>query len=148
MDFREYINESAEGQKDVKKTLGKIPRSHARLVDGYKFKFQPSNTLKGDDGHIGFIDEKNKTITIASPWNYGREYTLLHEVGHAVWKYVLDDEAKSKWKNLLAPVRKANRKDLNQNDEEIFCMTYAQVYANNKITKFDHGSLIDFVKKV
>lgn len=148
MDFREYINESADGQKDVKKTLGKIPRSHARLVDGYKFKFQPSNTLKGDDGHIGFIDEKNKTITIASPWNYGREYTLLHEVGHAVWKYMLDDEAKSKWKSLLAPVRKANKKDLNQNDEEIFCMTYAQVYANNKVTKFDHDSLIDFVKKV
>lgn len=148
MDFRDYINESAGSRKDVKKTLRKIPKAHARLVGGYKFNFQPSNTLKGDDGHIGFIDEKRKTITIASPWNYGREYTLLHEVGHAVWKYILDDGHRARWKRLLDPVRRANKKDLNQNDEEIFCMTYAQVYANNKITKFDHESLVDFVKKV
>ena len=107
-----------------------------------------SNTLKGDDGHIGFIDEKNKKITIASPWNYGREYTLLHEIGHAVWKYIMSSKDKSKWKEIIDPIKKANKKELNQNDEEIFCMTYAQVYANNKITKFDHESLINFVKKV
>jgi hypothetical protein len=148
MDFRAYINESSGGEKDIKKTLRKIPKVHAKLVSGYQFKFQPSNTLKGDEGHIGFIDEKNKRITIASPWNYGREYTLLHEIGHAVWKYILNDRDRSKWSNVLGPIKKANKEDLNQNDEEIFCMTYAQVYANNKITKFDHSSLIDFVKKV
>lgn len=148
MDFRRYFYEGREGEKDIKKTLRKVPKAHARLVHDYSFSFQPSNTLKGDDGHIGFIDEKNKKITIASPWNYGREYTLLHEIGHAVWKYIMSSKDKSKWKEVLEPIKKANKKELNQNDEEIFCMTYAQVYANNKITKFDHDSLIDFVKKV
>ena len=148
MDFRRYLHEGREAEKDIKKTLSKVPKAHSRLVDGYSFSFQPSNTLKGDDGHIGFIDEKNKKITIASPWNYGREYTLLHEIGHAVWKYIMSSKDKSKWKEIIDPIKKANKKELNQNDEEIFCMTYAQVYANNKITKFDHESLINFVKKV
>jgi len=148
MEFRQYLTESRKGQKDVKNTLGKLPKQHAELIKGYEFVFQPQNTLKGDDGHIGFIDEKKKTITIASPWNYGREYTLLHEVGHAVWKYAVDEKKKSEWKKILAPIRKANKKDLDQNDEEIFCMTYAQVYARNKINKYDHEALVDFVRKV
>jgi hypothetical protein len=148
MEFRQYIAEGREGENDVRKTIRKIPKSHARLVKGYKFKFQPSNTLKGDDGHIGFIDEEEKTITIASPWNYGREYTLLHEIGHAVWKYAMDDAKKSEWKKILGPVRKGHKKELDQNDEEIFCMTYAQAYANNKMTKYDHDELVSFVRKI
>lgn len=148
MEFRQYISEGTEGENDVKKTLGRIPKAHRKLVDGYKFVFQPTNCLRGDNKHIGLIDEKNKTITIAAPWNYGREYTLLHEVGHAVWKYVLDDDKRAEWKKLLGPVRKRNKKDLNQNDEEIFCMAYAQAYAKNGLEKYDHDDLVDFVREL
>lgn len=148
MEFKQYLTEATEQEKDVKKTLGKIPKAHRDLVKGYRFVFQPSNCLKGDSGHIGLIDEKNKTITIASPWNFGREYTLLHEIGHAVWKYAVDDEKKAEWKKLLGPVRRRNKKDLDQNDEEIFCMTYAQLHAKNKLEKYDHEELVDFVRGV
>lgn len=146
MEFRQFVAEGSEGEKDVSRTLKKIPAEHADLVKDYKFVFQPTNCLKGDNKHIGLIDEKNKTITIASPWNYGREYTLLHEVGHAVWKYILDDDKRAEWKKLLAPIRRKNKKDLGQNDEEIFCMAYAQAYAKNKLEKYDHEELVDFVR--
>lgn len=148
MEFRHFLVESSKGDGDVRKTLGKIPKEHRELVKGYKILFQPSNTLKGDDGHVGFIDEEKKTITVSSPWNYGREYTLLHEIGHAVWKYRMGDRRKSEWRKMLAPVKKKNDKDLDQNDEEIFCMTYAQAYANNKMVKYDHDKLVEFARKV
>lgn len=148
MEFRQYLREATEQEKDVRKTLGRIPKAHAALLKGYRFEFQPSNCLKGDDGHIGLIDEKNKKITIAAPWNYGREYTLLHEVGHAVWKYVVDEKGKEEWKKLLGPVRRRNKRDLDQGDEEIFCMTYAQAYAKNKMEKYDHDELVRFVKEL
>lgn len=148
MEFRRFLAESKQGEGDIRKTLRKVPRAHSALIKGYKISFQPSNTLKGDDGHIGFIDEEKKTITIASPWNYGREYTLLHELGHAVWKYRMDDEDRSEWKKMLAPVKRKNKKELDQNDEEIFCMTYAQAYANNKMVKYDHDDLVDFARKI
>jgi hypothetical protein len=146
MEFRQYLNEGSESEKDVRRTLKRIPAAHAALVKDYKFVFQPTNCLRGDNKHIGLIDEKNKTITIAAPWNYGREYTLLHEVGHAVWKYILDDDKRAEWKKLLGPVRKRNKRDLDQNDEEIFCMAYAQAYAKNGLEKYDHDELVDFVR--
>jgi hypothetical protein len=146
MEFRQYLNEGSEGEKDIRKTLKRIPTAHAALVKDYKFVFQPTNCLRGDNKHIGLIDEKNKTITIAAPWNYGREYTLLHEVGHAVWKYILDDAKRAEWKKLLRPVKRRNKRDLNQNDEEIFCMAYAQAYAKNGLEKYDHDELVDFVR--
>lgn len=146
MEFRQYLNEGSEGEKDVKKTLKRIPATHRALVKDYKFVFQPTNCLRGDNKHIGLIDEKNKTITIAAPWNYGREYTLLHEVGHAVWKYILDEAKRAEWKKLLRPVKRRNKRDLNQNDEEIFCMAYAQAYAKNGLEKYDHDELVDFVR--
>jgi hypothetical protein len=146
MEFRQYISEGSDGEKDVRKTLKKIPAKHARLVRDYKFVFQPSNCLRGDDRHIGFIDEKNKTITVAAPWNYGREYTLLHEIGHAVWKYGMDDAKRAEWKKLLGPIKRSNKKDLDQNEEELFCMTYAQAYAKNGLEKYDHEELVEFVR--
>lgn len=148
MEFRQFLAEGSKGEGDTRKTLRKIPKEHRELVKGYKILFQPGNCLKGDGGHVGFIDEEKKTITVASPWNYGREYTLLHEIGHAVWKYRMDGERKSEWRKMLAPIRKKNEKDLDQNDEEIFCMTYAQAYANNKMVKYDHEDLVAFARKV
>ena len=102
MRFRQYLSD--EEKRDVRKTLEKIPKWHADLVRGYEIYFQPHNTLKGDEGHIGFIDEDKKKIVVSSPWNYGREYTLLHEIGHAVWKYILDDDDKKEWKKILKDV--------------------------------------------
>jgi hypothetical protein len=149
MKFTDYLEskEIASQKEDIKQTFAKIPKKHANLVKDYKIIFQKSNCLKGDDKHIGLIDEKNKTITIAAPWNYGREYTLLHEIGHAVWKYLVSEEAKKEWERLVSKVKKTT-KDLNQNNEEIFCMLYAQNYAKNKLIKFDHDELKKFVSKI
>ena len=146
MRFKQYI--SKEEEKDIQRTLEKIPSSHAKLVRGYEISFQPSNCLRGDKGHIGFIDEEKKKIVISSPWNYGREYTLLHEVGHAVWKHMVDKRQKEEWKKILGGVRSKNKKDLDQDDEEIFCMCYAQHYAKNKLCKYDHEKLDKFISKI
>lgn len=147
MNFKQYMKESSDDE-DVSKTLSKIPKSHSDLVRGYKIVFQPGNCLKGDDKHIGLIDEKNKTITIASPWNYGREYTLLHEVAHAVWKFLLSKKNKNEWKRLLEQEREKGKPHIRQNHEEIFCMTYAQYYAKNKLKKFDHPVLVNFISSL
>jgi hypothetical protein len=144
--FKKYLE--SEEKKDVKRTLEKIPEKHARLVKNYEIVFQPSNTLKGDDKHIGLIDEKRKKITISAPWNYGREYTLLHEIGHAVWKFLLDEGSRKEWKALLEKERAKSKKNLGQEDEEIFCMIYAQVYAKNKIEKYRNKNLVAFVSKI
>lgn len=146
--FKEYIQKKDASLEDIKKTLEKIPKSHYELVKDYKIVFQSSNTLKNDDDHIGIIDEKNKTITIAAPWNYGREYTLLHEIGHAVWKYLMDKNKKEEWKKLFEKAKEKNKKDLSQDEEEIFCMTYAQNYAKNKLVKFDHENLLGFIQNI
>lgn len=146
MRFKQYI--SAEEKKDILKTLEKIPKGHADLVRDYQISFQASNSLKDDDKHIGFIDEEKKRIVLSAPWNYGREYTFLHEVGHAVWKYVVDEDKKEEWKKLVRTIRSKNKKDLDQNDEEIFCMSYAQRYAKNKLCKYDHDELVDFISKI
>ena len=146
MRFKKYIED--EEKKDIRKTLEKIPKTHANLVRNYEISFQPNNSLRGDKNHIGFIDEENKRIVISSPWNYGREYTLLHEVGHAVWKYLVSEEKKKEWKRIVGEVRKKNRKDLSQNDEEIFCMSYAQHYAKNKLVKYNHKNLMKFVSLI
>jgi hypothetical protein len=146
MRFRQYLSD--EEKRDVRRTLEKIPKTHSDLVKDYEISFQPSSSLKGDKGHVGFIDEEKKKIVVSSPWNYGREYTLLHEIGHAVWKYLVDDENKKEWKKILKDVKSKNKKDLDQNDEEIFCMCYAQHYANNKLCKYDHPRLDKFVAKI
>lgn len=146
MRFKQYLSD--EENKDVRKTLEKIPKSHSDLVKDYEISFQSKNSLRGDDKHIGFIDEKNRKIVISAPWNYGREYTLLHEIGHAVWKYLVGEDKKGEWKKTVAKVRSKNKKELDQNDEEIFCMSYAQHYAKNKLCKYDHEELDEFISSI
>jgi hypothetical protein len=141
----------AEFMKDVKKTVLKIPAAHQKLVQGYKFKAEVGNTLSGDPGNVGEIDEKKKRIKIAAPWNYSREFTVLHEVGHAVWKYIVTDQKKKEWTQLLKKTKshsKENKQYLNQNDEEIFCMLYAQHYCKNGMVKFEHPELETFIAKL
>jgi len=146
MEFKKYLKE--EEKEDINRTLEKIPEEHAKLVKDYEIVFQKSNTLDGDKKHIGLIDEKKKRITIAAPWNYGREYTLLHEIAHAVWKFIVDEKKKKNWKSLLRAERSKNSKNLGQDDEEIFCMIYAQVYAKNKMEKYKNKTLEGFIKGI
>lgn len=144
MEFRLFLEQSETYLKDVRKTLRKLPKAHRKLIRGYKFEFQPTNTLKNDGDHIGFVDEEKKKIVVASPWNYGREYTLLHEIGHAVWKYLVDEKRRKKWMQIVENTKHKQ----NQGAEELFCMAYANFYAKNKIEIHTHKTWETFIKNL
>jgi len=131
----------SEEEKNVKATLKKIPKEHAALIKGFNLKFTPNNTLKNDKEHIGFIHKKN--IVVAAPYNYGREFTLLHEIAHMVWEKLVSKELKVKWNNIY----KKYKKKLGQNSEEIFCMVYSNIYVRHKLETYDNKELEDFIKK-
>lgn len=133
--------EAEEEDKDFLRTLSKLPKSHADLVKGYTFKLQSGNTLKGDDDHIGYVQDQPKEIVVAAPWNYGREFTFLHEVGHRVYDK-LGNDIKSHWAKLLA--RTPNRQK--QSPEEMFCMAYAAAYAKNPPSIHHHPEWVAFIK--
>ena len=139
MTFKIFLEN--EEQNDIKKTISKLPNKFADLVKGYKFQFQSGNTMKGDNGHVGEVDDKKKTIIIASPWNYGREYTLLHEIAHLVWKKVSNDKRKE-WSKIV----KATKDRQDQPEEELFAMAFANTYAKNKIVIHTHDTWDKFVK--
>lgn len=152
LNFKSFLAESHKKfMDDVQKTIVKIPERHRALIKDYSFEKQDGNTLKGDKDHVGVIDEKKKKITVAAPWNYGREFTILHEFAHAVWKYLVGRKARKEWSEIVKQVKekhKESKKDLDQNDEEIFCMSYAQFYSNNKMVKFDYPELQSFIEKL
>jgi hypothetical protein len=136
MNFIQYFNEAEEEEKNVLATIKKLPKKHQKLLKGYKFKYTPKNTLKGDDQHIGYI-YKDK-IVVAAPWNYSREFTTLHEIAHLVYEYIITSELKKEWSNLLKKTKKeqiennpSKKNALDQSDEEIFCMAYAATYAKH-----------------
>lgn len=143
MDFREFLLETAD-QADIKRTLAKLPKSHQKLVSDYKISFQPGNTLKNDKEHIGYIDNAKKTIVIAAPYNYGREFTLLHEIGHRIWEKLVTHKMRIKWHEIVSKTKNKQK----QNDEEMFAMSYANFYAKNKITIHNHEAWNDFIKKL
>lgn len=144
MDFKIYFEQSENCDGEVRKTLKKIPKKHKNLIKGYKIVFQSGPTLKGDGGHIGFIDEEKKRITIAAPWNYGREYTLLHEIAHAVWKYLVDEKRREEWKSIVKNTKEKQK----QNAEELFCMAYANEYANHEHVIHTHEAWSKFIKRL
>jgi hypothetical protein len=113
---------------------------------GFDIKFQPNSTLKGDDEHIGRIENKpHKKITIAAPWFFPREFALLHEIGHLVWlKYIHGTPLEKQWKTLC----KNTKGKVKQNSEEIFAHSYSTTYGHNKIEKHNHSKLIDFIMKL
>jgi hypothetical protein len=131
---------------DLQKAMKKIPSGHRKLLRGYKFHTQGGNTLAGDGEHIGSNDLNKKKIIIAAPWNYGREFALLHEIGHLVWaNFVAPHKDKVRqWQKIA----KTTKKKLRQNTEELFCHAYANTYAKNKITVHDHPEWEDFVKNL
>lgn len=146
--FREFLQQDAmdEEKRDIQKTLGKLPPAHAALVQGYRWKFHPGNTLNGDDEHVGYIDDNDREIAVAGPWNYGREFTILHEVGHKVWERYVQPQPQlvQQWTHIVN-----NTKDKqDQEPEELFCMAYANHFVKNKIVIHTHKEWDDFIKRL
>jgi|TARA_Y100000034_G_C6771931_1_gene344397 Zn-dependent peptidase ImmA (M78 family) len=146
MNFKVFFTESEKKKnlEDVNKTLKKLPKKYRNLFKGFKFKFEADNTLNGDDKHVGLIDTEKKTITIAAPWNYGREFTLLHEIGHLVWAHLLEDDLKKKWNNIA----KNTKNKMNDGLEELFCMAFANSFVKNKIGIHTHPKWENFIKEL
>lgn len=147
MNFKQFMQDNMDEEKgDIQKTLSKLPPSHASLVRGYKWKFHAGNTLNGDDKHVGYIDDREKEIAISGPWNYGREFTILHEVAHKVWeKYIAPNpQLVRQWEQIVA--RTKNKQ--NQEPEELFCHAYANFYVKNKIVIHDHPEWREFIASV
>ncbi len=130
--FESYIRED----KAVRETINKFPERYRSFLDDYDIRFEPGNTLRDDPGHVGrvFIGGNNNTITIASPWNYGREFTLLHEIAHLIYdRFVKNTEWERKWKK----VYKLEPGPKREGAEESFCHALAQYYVTTKVSKFD-----------
>ncbi len=141
--FKGFL-ESAEEEKDVKDTLKKVPESYRNLIKGYKFVWQPGNTLKNDDGHVGKIDPVKKTITVSAPYFYGREFVILHELGHKIYER-LPPAVKKEWAKIvkLNPKRKKS-----ENDEENFCFGFANYYSKHKNLTYNHPQWMSFMKRL
>jgi len=132
----------SEEQKNINATLKKIPKKHRKLLNGFKIHFSGHNTLEGDKNHIGSIYMDK--IKIAAPWNYGREFTLLHEIAHLLWEKIITDEQKKEWSKVV----KKNKHRLKQNDEELFCMAYANTYARHKIKVHTNSDWEKFINNL
>jgi hypothetical protein len=143
MSFREFLQDDmGEERGDIARTISKLPPSHQKLVQGYKWKFHAGNTLNGDDDHVGYMDDQEKVIAVASPWNYGREFTILHEIGHRVWEFLVPDQLKQIWAHIVANTKEKQ----DQEPEELFCMAYANHFVKNKIVIHDHPQWHEFIK--
>lgn len=139
-------DDMGEEKRDIAALLKKIPPQHAALVQGYHWKFHAGNTLNGDEEHVGYMDEKDREIAIAGPWNYGREFTILHEVAHKVWERYVQPNPRlvRQWEMIVAKTKNKQ----NQNAEELFCMGYANHYVKNRVTIHDHPQWHAFVELV
>ena len=136
--------DKSEEEKDIERTLNKIPQLHRSLIDDYVFKFHGGNTLNGDDEHVGYVDPSRKEIAVAAPYNYSREMTFLHEVGHRVWDTLVTPEQKAKWKKIINNTKNKQ----NQSAEELFCMAYAATYSKNPPTIHDHDEWKNFIREL
>ena len=141
--FRQFVKED----EDVAKTLAKLPKQHQEMVKGYQFLFEPGNTLKGDKGHVGMIvNMPKKIVRIAAPWNYGREFTLIHEIAHIVYEvYIRNTPLEKEWEKIALSV-KDRKKD--EPPEELFCHAYANHFAKNKIVIHNHPEWDHFIARV
>lgn len=149
--FKIFIE--TEEEDNVKEIISKLPKSHQKLLDGYKFKFTAGNTLNGDNDHVGYI-HKDK-IVVAAPWNYSRGFVVLHEIAHLIYEKLVSSKLKKEWSSLLKKTKqghmKANPKvksAINQNDEEIFAMSYANFYTKHKVETYNHPEWMGFIKKL
>jgi hypothetical protein len=140
--FKDFVTED----EDVEKTLSKLPRHHQELVKGFKFLFEPHNTLKGDDGHVGVItNSPRKIIRVAAPWRYSREFTVIHEVAHLVYEmFVKGSQTEKDWEKLSLSTK--NRKK-DESAEELFCHGYAAMFAQFPPEIHYHQEWIKFMKE-
>lgn len=156
--FKEFMQMGdgmEEEKRDIKKTLSRLPPSHRALVDGFKWKFHAGNTLNGDDEHVGYMDDGQKEIAVAGPWNYGREFTVLHEVAHKVWER-MPPALQKQWHHVVANTKNKHNQSLDQDaaesldqsPEELFCMVYATVYAKHKLLTYSNPEWMNFIKRL
>lgn len=155
MEFKSFYLESEE-EDNIKSMIAKLPKKHAKLLHGFKFKFQSGNTLSGDKNNVGEI-HKNK-ITVCSPWNYARSLVIAHEIAHLCWENSISSEQKKEWSSLLKKTKPEQIKKLkklgksvdalNQDDEEIFCMVFGSFYAKHPPITFHNQEWMDFIKKL
>jgi hypothetical protein len=96
-----------------------------------------------DNNHIGNINKYD--IVVAAPWNYGREFTTLHEIAHLVFEKLVTEKQKQEWDKLC---KKFYNKKPKMNCEEVFCMVYACNYSTHKVETYNVPKLINFVKRV
>lgn len=141
--FKKFILEMDEREKDVLDTLSKLPKKYRNLVKGFKFKWEAGHTLKDYPGHVGLIDPKTKTITIAASFNYSRNFIFLHELAHIVYNVYCT----KKWKDLWAKTVVKHKDRQKQNDEELFCHNFASYFANHQIVTHDHPAWVDYMDK-
>lgn len=141
--FKDFVTED----EDVAKTIARLPMQCQKLVKGYKVQFEPHNTLKGDKGHVGMItNTPEKLIRIASPWRYGRQFTLLHEIGHLAYEaYIRGTPLEKKWEKLAFSVE--NRKK-DESAEELWCHSFAAVYCDHPPAIHYHPEWVRFIKNL
>lgn len=139
--FKGWVKEDDDSRASIKK----LPKGHQSLVRGYDIVFEPRNTLKGDDGHVGMvIDRPKKIIRVAAPWNYGREFAMIHEIAHLVYAAYMTDDLRRRWKK-LAMSTKGRKKD--ENAEELFCHAYANYFVTRPVVIHDHPEWKKFIKE-
>jgi len=141
--FKKFIESN---ESDARSSIRKLPKSHRALVRGFRLKFVGTGTIPGDDQHIGKVQDKpHRSITVAAPWYYPREFSLLHEIGHLTWaKWVKGTDLEKKWLTIY----KNTKGRVRQNAEECFCHAYASYYSHNKITKHDHAAWDNFIRNL
>lgn len=150
--FKIFIE--TEEEDNVQDTISKLPKSHQKLLDRYKFKFTPGNTLKGDNDHIGYIH--NDKIVVAAPYRYSREMVTCHEIAHLVFEYLMTRKLRQEWSELMKKTKKdhqkiqhaQNKPGLDQNDEEIFAMAYAATYARHAPETYANKEWQHFIKNI
>jgi mRNA-degrading endonuclease RelE of RelBE toxin-antitoxin system len=140
---------------EAQTTLEKLPKGHRDLIKDYKFDFQTGVNLKGYPDSIGIIHlgkNDKQMIKVASPWRYPTEFALLHEIAHKIYEKLVSEKLRKEWSAIVKKVRpdikKIDKAVGGQDDEEIFAHSYAQFYTYNKMSKFDHGELQDFISKL
>jgi len=147
--FKTFLE--SEEQRNVKSIISKLPKKHQQLLDGFKVVFEPNNTLKNDNDNIGYIFKKK--IVVAAPWNYGRSMVTLHEIAHLVWEKLMTSQLKKEWKKLVSSTIEDQKKNipsrsvnaLDQDHEEIFCMSYASTYMKHPPVTYLNSKWQDFI---
>ena len=140
--FIMFLEQKSEEEKNLHKTINKLPKRYQKLMKNFSIKLTCKNTLNGDRKHIGIIHKFD--IEVAAPWNYGREFTFLHEVAHLIWEKIITSKQKSEWKR-LAKLYKGKPK---MNEEELFCMFFASTYAKHHKETYNNPKLMAFIKNL